>query len=244
MQEVLAVVLADAAESLVAQLTDTFVGNVHGFTHFAQRLRGFLVDAENAGDDLGFAFRELFHEVAGESLDALDFGIGFRVRCATVREDFGVCSLGIGLERAVERNAALANLDELADFFVDFLTAGLFVQSLAHAEVLVCRQADEVTLFVNSTSNVGLDPPNAIADELEATSVFEGFDGADESHSAFADQVRQRNRAATVLDSDLEHKTHVCRNQFFTGDFVAFFSFLEKNLFFFAGEGCGTTDVF
>ena len=211
------------------------MGDVHGFAHFAESLRSFLVDAENAGDDSGFAFRELFHEVAGQSFDALDFGIGFRVRCATVREDFGVSSLGVCLERAVERNTALTDLDQFTDFFVDFLTAGLFVQSLTHTEVLVCRQADEVALFVNSASNVCLDPPNAVTDEFKTTGVFERFDSADKSHSAFADQVRKRNRAATVLDGDLEHKAHVCRNQFFTGDFVAFFSFLEKNLFFFAG---------
>ena len=79
LQEVLAVVLADAAESLVTQLTHTFVGDIHGFAHFAECLRSFLVDAENAGDDSGFAFRELFHEVTGQCFDALDFGIGFRV---------------------------------------------------------------------------------------------------------------------------------------------------------------------
>ena len=111
LQEVLAVVLADAAEGLVTQLTHTFVGDVHGFAHFTEGLRSFLVDTENAGDDSGFAFRELFHEVAGQSFDALDFGIGFRVRCATVRENFGVSSLGVCLERAVERNAALTDLD-------------------------------------------------------------------------------------------------------------------------------------
>ena len=175
LQEFLAVILADAAESLVAQLTDTFVGYVHGFTHFTQRLRSFLVNAEDTGDHLGFAFRELFHEVAGQSLDALDFGFVFRVRRGAIGEHFGVRRLGIRLQRAVERNAALTDLDEFADFFVDFLTAALFVQSLAHAQVLVRRKADQVALLVDGAGNISLDPPNAIANELKTTGVFERF---------------------------------------------------------------------
>ena len=46
------------------------------------------------------------------------------------------------------------------------------MQSLAHAEVLVCRQTDEVALFVNGAGDISLDPPNAVADELEAACMF------------------------------------------------------------------------
>ena len=244
MQEFLAVVLADAAESLVAQLTHAFVGNVHGFAHFAECLRGFLVDAEDTGNHLGFAFRKLFHKVAGEGFDALNFGFVFRVRRGAVGEHFGVSGLGVCLQRAVERNAALTDLDEFADFFVDFLTAALFVQSLTHAQVLVRRQANQVALFVDGTGNVSLDPPNAVADELKAAGMFERFDGADKAHGAFAHQVRQRNRAAAVLDGDLEHETHVGGNELLAGDLVAFLGFLEKDLFFFAGKGGRTPNIF
>ena len=54
LEEFLAVVLADAAESLVAQLADAFVGDVHGFAHFAKGLRGFA-DGLWTGDRIGTA---------------------------------------------------------------------------------------------------------------------------------------------------------------------------------------------
>ena len=220
------------------------MGDVHGFAHFAKCLRSFLVDTEDAGNHLGFAFRKLFHEVAGQSFDALDFGFVFRVRGGAVRQHFGVGRLGVCLERAVERNAALTDLDKFADFFVDFLTAALFVQSLTHAQVLVGRQANQVALFVNGAGNVSLNPPHAVTNELKTTSVFKGFDSTHETHGAFAHQVRQRNGATTVLNSDFQNETHVGRNKLLTGDLVAFFGFLEQNLLFFTREGSGASNIF
>jgi hypothetical protein len=125
-----------------------------------------------------------------------------------------------------------------------FFTAGLFVQSLAHAEVLVCRQADEVALFVDGARDVRLDPPDAVADELETAGVFERFDSADKSHGPFAHQVRQRNGASTVLDGHFEHKAHVSGNQPLAGNLVAFLGSLEQNLFFFSRKRCGATNIF
>ena len=118
------------------------------------------------------------------------------------------------------------------------------ISSLAHAEVLVRGETDEVSLFVDRAGNVSLDPPNAVADELETAGVFERFDGAHETHGTLAHQVRERNGAATVLDGDLQHETHVRGNKFLAGNLVTFLSFLEKNLLLVTGEGGGSSDVF
>ena len=244
MQEFLAVVLADTAERLVTQLTDALVRNIHGLAHFAKRLGSFLVDTENAGNDLRFALRELFHQVAGKAFYTLDFGIGLRVGGSVVGKHLGVCGLGVRLQGAIERHAALTDLDKLANLFVNLFTAALFVQGLAHTQVLVCRQADQVTLLVDGAGNVGLDPPHAITDELEAAGVFKGLDGAHQAHCPLAHQVRQRNRAATVLDSHFQNETHIGRNQSLSSNLVAFLRLLEKNLFFFAGEGGCASNVF
>ena len=218
--------------------------NIHRFAHFAKGLRSFLVDTENTGNHLGFTFRELFHQVAGEAFHALNFGIGLGIGGAIVGEHFGVGGLGVRLQGAIERNAALTDLDKLANFLVNFLTAGLFVQSLTHTQVLVGRQANQVTLLVDGTGNVGLDPPHTIADELEATGMFERFNGAHQAHSTLAHQVRQRDGAATVLDGHFQNETHIGRNQSLSSNLVAFFSLLEKNLFFFARKGGGASYVF
>lgn len=235
---------AQSAQGLVTKLADAFVGYIEVFAHFPEGLGSVLIDPVDTGQHPGFAGGQAGNHFLGGFFDTRYFGLDFGVGQLFVAQHFGIGGFGTIGEGRVEGHAALTNLDQFADIFVEFVAAGLVLEGPAHAQVLVGGQTDQIALLVDGTGNVCLDPPDTVGNELEASAIIEAFDGPNQTHGAFADQVGKWNGARAILDCHLEHETHIGGNEFFFGAAIAFCRQLEQLLFFHAGQGPGFPYIF